>query len=139
MKRKPGGWVIDDSQPSNIVDTSQKKQSDLIYQNEWARRATEWAMRMRQGGETRETQIRLNSAGDRLRTARFELRLPLEFLAKRLDLDPALLCFLESGWATQAEFLSVIDEWAKALAQDPVKYRQQVAPTYPESINQKEG
>lgn len=95
---------------------------DAAYIREWARRAAEWFETRVQGGEKRAEQEQLERVGANLQDVRRGQNRSLEEVATSIRLDPAMLCFLESGWATKDEFLEVIDQWASALGQDVAEY-----------------
>ena len=102
--------------------------SNPVYAREWSERSWVWMQNRRKGGEVALQQARFDELGGMLREVRREQRRSLDDMAEALSVDPDLLCFLESGWGTEDEFLTHIDGWAGLLGLDVVSLRETFLP-----------
>jgi hypothetical protein len=96
------------------------------YAQEWSRRAAQWSVNFSRGGEIRRQQLQRTQLGRELKKVRWCLGLSREEVAQAINLEPLMLCFLESGWATNEEFHEVIDPWVTKLGLDIDEYRQRI-------------
>ena len=93
---------------------------------EGAQRGARRYFSLREGGEATEEQVLLDQLGAELREIRYEQERALSEVATIIGIEPARLCFLESGWATKDEYVQIIQTWSVALDVDTTEYKQRL-------------